>query len=99
MDNEYIVPVLVAIIGCFQIGLSLWAGRKQSEATATKDEATATKEISESFSILIEALETRLRAEKERNALINEENVMLRARIKQLEKEIENGRNFKHVNG
>jgi len=91
MGNEYLVPLIVVVVGLFQVGLNLWAGRKNSIAIAAKDEATATKEISESYSILIEALEARLTSEKERNILLCEENEMLRARIQQLEKEIKNG--------
>lgn len=94
---QYLVPLMVALIGVFQIGLSLWAGRKTSQATATKDEASATKEISESYATLIEALEKRLAAEQKKYDLLCEENERLRERIKQLEKELENGNgNSKH---
>ena len=92
MANEYIVPLIVAVVGFFQISLSLWAGRKNSEAVATRDEASATKEISEAFALVIDALETQ-------NNLLTKENVVLRARIQQLEKEIRNGNSSEHVDG
>ena len=88
MDNGYLVPLIVIVVGLFQVGLNLWAGRKSVNATATKDEASATKEISESYTLLVSALEERLAVEKAAKVLLLEENRMLRHRNSQLEKEI-----------
>lgn len=60
MEIDPIVPIFVAVIGLLQIGISLWAGRRQSKATAVRDEAVATKEIGQTYRSLVETLEVRL---------------------------------------
>ena len=53
MEIDPIIPIIVAIIGAFQVAISLYAGRKQTQAAAAKD-------LGDSYATLIETLETRL---------------------------------------
>ena len=58
--DENITPILVALIGSFQVILAIYFGRRNREALAEKEKSAATVNIGESYSTLVQRLETRL---------------------------------------
>jgi hypothetical protein len=58
MDN--LTPIIVAIIGAFQVALAIYFARRKNAATAEKDEASATEAIGSTYSTLVQRLEERL---------------------------------------
>jgi predicted RNase H-like nuclease (RuvC/YqgF family) len=57
---ENLTPIIVAIIGVFQVALAIYFARRKNEATAEKEEAMATEAIGSTYSTLVQRLEERL---------------------------------------
>ena len=64
--DESLIPVIVAVLGATQIGMAIYFGRRQNEASADKDDALAIKAMGDSYSTLIIRLETRIESLEER---------------------------------
>ena len=70
---EIYTPVIVALIGVFQVSLAIYFGKRMNAATADKEEANATQFIGTSYSTLVATLEIRLaKLEKSYDDLCNE---------------------------
>jgi hypothetical protein len=58
--DEALTPVIVALVGLFQVALAIYFGRRTNEAAAERDQADAKLNLGASYSTLVERLETRL---------------------------------------
>jgi hypothetical protein len=58
--DQNITPIIVAVIGAFQVALAIYFARRNNEAVAQKDESDATVNIGSSYSTLVITLEGRL---------------------------------------
>lgn len=70
MEEGNLTLIIIALIGVFQVGLGIYFGRRNNEATATKDEATALSSAGSYYANLVDRLEARLAAADKREEKI-----------------------------
>lgn len=58
--DENLTPIIVALVGFFQVALAIYFGRRLNKANTMREKATATESIGSTYSTLVQRLEERL---------------------------------------
>lgn len=84
MQIDPLIPIIVAIIGLVQVGISLYAGKRQSEAVAEREETETNSIVLQSYLNLIEVLTQRVEALEKNEKELRSANLAVRERYDQL---------------